>query len=193
MLPALLRHVLDDVRPGPADLAAVTGALRRVADGGGPFAGACAAYARAAQDCPGDPGLVAALLLNHVRLRAGQALFLDADVPHAYLHGVGVELTANPDNVPHCGLTAKHVDLDGLVAVTAFRTDEPKVLTAAPAGAGIEERFPSPAEEFRLSRLRRGRSAYPRPGAGPVHLTGPGAELFRATTGGRSGDGPAVG
>ncbi|MFJ6141713.1 hypothetical protein [Kitasatospora sp. NPDC092286] len=120
MLPALLRHVLDDVRPGPADLAAVTGAVRRVADGGGPFAGACAAYARAAQDCPGDPGLVAALLLNHVRLRAGQALFLDAGVPHAYLHGVGVELTANPDNMPHCGLTAKHVDLDGLVAVPAF-------------------------------------------------------------------------
>lgn len=175
VLPAMLRHVLEDVRPGPAELAAVAGALRRVAADGGPYAAACAAYARAARDYPGDPGLVAALLLNHVRLRAGQALALDAGVPHAYLHGLGVELMANSDNVLRGGLTAKHIDVDGLLAVTSFRTGEPPVLTAAPAGSstetppdaahgasravdaageGIEEVFPSPAEEFRLSRLR---------------------------------------
>ncbi|MFF2043803.1 mannose-6-phosphate isomerase, class I [Kitasatospora sp. NPDC058170] len=255
VLPAMLRHVLDDVRPAPADLAEVAAALRRTAEGGGPFAPACAAYARAARDYPGDPGLVAALLLNHVRLRAGQALFLDAGVPHAYLHGLGVELMANSDNVLRCGLTAKHIDVDGLLAVTAFRPAEPQLLTAVPATAlpatagstwsavtdcgvadctlgapgtgesglgeaAIEECFASPAEEFRLSRLRptdaparvdlpgpqillctagrarlgsdrghtldlrRGESAYLRPSAGPVRLTGPGAELFRATTGG---------
>ncbi|MFD5082457.1 mannose-6-phosphate isomerase, class I [Kitasatospora sp. NPDC058201] len=234
VLPALLRHVLEVARPGAGDLAAVTAALHRTAADGGPFAEACAGYARAAADHPGDPGLVAALLLNHVRLRAGQALALDAGVPHAYLRGVGVELMANSDNVLRCGLTAKHVDVDGLLAVTAFRTGEPAVLTArtpddggtpdgarAPGGGGIEEQFPSPAAEFRLSRLRPtavpvrvdladapqillctagrarlrapggagldlppGRSAYLRPGAGPVRLTGPGAELFRATVGG---------
>ncbi|MBP0448960.1 mannose-6-phosphate isomerase, class I [Kitasatospora sp. RG8] len=221
VLPALLRHVLADVRPGPAELASLAGALARVADGGGPFAAACAAYARAARDYPGDPGLVAALLLNHVRLRAGQALFLDAGVPHAYLHGLGVELMANSDNVLRCGLTAKHLDVDGLLAVTSFRTGEPGVLTAAPVAGGVEEVFPSPAAEFRLSRLRptgtpmridlpgapqillctagravlgapdgrrltlnAGGSAYLRPDGGPVHLTGTGAQLFRATTGG---------
>ncbi|WP_327674707.1 mannose-6-phosphate isomerase, class I [Kitasatospora sp. NBC_00458] len=237
VLPALLRHVLADARPGPADLAAVTAALHRTAAEGGPFAEACAGYARAAGDYPGDPGLIAALLLNHVRLRAGEALALDAGVPHAYLRGVGVELMANSDNVLRCGLTAKHIDVDGLLAVTAFRTGEPPVLTAhAPEGngaatgdrtatgigigIGIEEQFPSPAAEFRLSMLRptaaparidladapqillctagrarlrtpaghaldlpRGRSAYLRPGTDPVHLTGPGAELFRATVG----------
>ncbi|MER6400523.1 mannose-6-phosphate isomerase, class I [Kitasatospora sp. NPDC001603] len=163
VLPAMLRHVLEDVRPGPAELATVGAALRRVAAGGGPYAAACAAYARAARDYPGDPGLVAALLLNHVRLGAGQALALDAGVPHAYLHGLGVELMANSDNVLRCGLTGKHIDVDGLLAVTSFRTGEPPVLTASPAAGlpadgspargGIEEVFPSPAEEFRLSRL----------------------------------------
>ncbi|WP_371502491.1 mannose-6-phosphate isomerase, class I [Kitasatospora sp. NBC_00374] len=219
VLPALLRHILDDVRLGPADLATVAEALRRVADGDGPYAEACAAYARTAAQYPGDPGLVAALLLNHIRLRAGQALYLAAGVPHAYLRGTGVELMANSDNVLRCGLTAKHVDVAGLLAVTVFRTGEPEILTAAPARDGIEERFPSPAAEFRLSRLRPtgtparvdlptpqillctvgrarlhaaadqgldlrpGQAAYLRPFAGPVHLTGPDTELFRATTG----------
>ncbi|MGV9263261.1 mannose-6-phosphate isomerase, class I [Kitasatospora sp. NPDC003701] len=191
VLPAMLRHVLEDVRPGPAELAAVAGALRRVAADGGPYAAACAAYARAARDYPGDPGLVAALLLNHVRLRAGQALALGAGVPHAYLHGLGVELMANSDNVLRCGLTAKHIDVDGLLAVTSFRTGEPRVLTASPAGPcvappdgpgavdaageGIEEVFPSPAEEFRLSRLR--------PAAAPARVDLAAPQILLCTAG----------
>lgn len=180
VLPALLRHTLDDVRPGPADLVAVTDALHRTAAGGGPFAGACAAYARAARDYPGDPGLVAALLLNHVRLTAGQALYLDAGVPHAYLRGVGVELMANSDNVLRCGLTAKHVDVDGLLAVTSFRTGEPPVRTAEPVTgrSGIEHRYPSPAAEFGLSVLR--------PTATPVRVDLAGAPQILLCTAGRA-------
>ncbi|MFD7833124.1 mannose-6-phosphate isomerase, class I [Kitasatospora sp. NPDC059803] len=218
VLPALLRRVLAEDRPTVPQLRDITRALHRLAAEGGPFAEACAGYARAAAQYPGDPGLIAALLLNHVRLAAGQALYLDAGVPHAYLRGVGVELMANSDNVLRCGLTPKHVDVDGLLAVTSFHTGEPQVLTALP-GDRFEDEFPSPAEEFRLSRLRpgpaavraelptpqillcaegrarlhapgfadldlpRGASVYLRPGAGPVELTGRGAELFRATTG----------
>ncbi|MFJ9840467.1 mannose-6-phosphate isomerase, class I [Kitasatospora sp. NPDC101155] len=219
VLPALLREALaaGPAEPsfGAAELATVTEALARTAASGGPYREACAGYARVAEQYPGDSGLLAALLLNHVRLTAGQALYLDAGVPHAYLRGTGVELMANSDNVLRCGLTAKHVDVDGLLAVTDFRAGPPEVLTA---DARTSE-FPSPAEEFRLSRLRpgdtpvrvelptpqillcvagrarlrapghpdldlpAGASAYLRPGAGPVELTGPGSELFRATTG----------
>ncbi|MFJ2866469.1 mannose-6-phosphate isomerase, class I [Kitasatospora sp. NPDC087314] len=218
VLPALLRRFLAEDRPGTEQLADVKRSLQRVAAAGGPFADACAGYARAADEYPGDPGLIAALLLNHVRLRAGQALYLDAGLPHAYLRGLGVELMANSDNVLRCGLTPKHVDVDGLLAVTSFRTGEPRILAALPRDP-VEDEFPSPAEEFRLSRLHPGAaaarvelptpqillcvagrarlhapgfadldlppgaSAYLRPGAGPVGLTGPGAELFRATTG----------
>ncbi|MFI2609430.1 mannose-6-phosphate isomerase, class I [Kitasatospora sp. NPDC018619] len=216
VLPGLLRAGLA---ADGSELAAVTAALRRTAAGGGPYAASCAAYARLADEYPGDRGLLPALLLHHVRLTAGQALYLDAGVPHAYLRGVGVELMANSDNVLRCGLTPKHVDVDGLLAVTSFRPGEPGVLAPRPAGGGAEEEYPSPAEEFRLSRLRpgaadlrvdlpgpqillcvagrarlraadgsalalpAGASAYLPPGAGPVALTGPGAELFRATTG----------
>ncbi|MGY0460159.1 mannose-6-phosphate isomerase, class I [Kitasatospora sp. cg17-2] len=163
VLPDLLRQALDDGGDdgtggpgGAAVLTEVTAALDRVAASGGPGAAACAAYARAARDYPGDPGLLAALLLNHVRLRAGQALHLDAGVPHAYLRGLGVELMANSDNVLRCGLTAKHIDVPGLLAVTVFEAVEPAVLTAAPTAGGdpSEACFPSLAAEFRLSRLR---------------------------------------
>ncbi|MGW3072010.1 mannose-6-phosphate isomerase, class I [Kitasatospora sp. NPDC001132] len=216
VLPELLRAGLN---ADAAELAAVTGALRSAAAAGGPYGASCAAYVRLAEEYPGDRGLLAALPLNHVRLGAGQALYLDAGVPHAYLRGVGVELMAESDNVLRCGLTAKHVDPDGLLAVTSFRTGEPEVLVPRPTGRDGEEAFASPAEEFGLSRLRpgavavrvelatpqillcvsgwarlrapggaelplpAGASAYLRPGAGPVELTGPGAELFRATTG----------
>ncbi|MFJ4667755.1 mannose-6-phosphate isomerase, class I [Kitasatospora purpeofusca] len=170
VLPALLRQSLGggagaggpgstDGGPGSAAvLKEVTAALERLAASDGPDAAACAAYARAARDYPGDPGLLAALLLNHVRLRAGQALHLDAGVPHAYLRGLGVELMANSDNVLRCGLTAKHIDVPGLLAVTVFEAVEPAVLTAAPTAGGdpSESCFPSLAAEFRLSRLRPG-------------------------------------
>ncbi|WP_051710018.1 mannose-6-phosphate isomerase, class I [Streptomyces sp. NRRL S-350] len=228
VLPELLRSALAPTRPSAGELASVAHALQRLAatgdtgDTGEPYADACAGYARIAEQYPGDPGLLAALLLNHVRLSAGQALYLAAGVPHAYLRGVGVELMANSDNVLRCGLTPKHVDADGLLAVTSFGTGEPDVLAPQPLTNGFEEEFPSPAEEFRLSRLHpadtatrvdlptpqillcvagharlrspdgagltltAGASAYLRPGAGPVELTGPGAELFRATTGQRT-------
>ncbi|MFE4359801.1 mannose-6-phosphate isomerase, class I [Kitasatospora sp. NPDC056800] len=216
VLPELLRSGLNT---DGSELAAVTGALRRTAAAGGPYGASSGAYARLAEEYPGDRGLLAALLLHHVRLTAGQALYLDAGVPHAYLRGLGVELMANSDNVLRCGLTPKHVDVDGLLAVTDFRPGEVELLAPRPTGDGFEEEYPSPAEEFRLSRLRpgaaavrvdrpapqillcvsgrallrapdgselplpAGASAYLRPGAGPVALTGPGAELFRATTG----------
>ncbi|GGM16694.1 hypothetical protein GCM10010129_71110 [Streptomyces fumigatiscleroticus] len=69
-----------------------------------------AAYAAVADDFPGDTGLLAALLLGHVHLDAGEALYPGAGVPHAYLRGTGVEITANSDNVLRRGLTDKRVD-----------------------------------------------------------------------------------
>ena len=69
---------------------------------------------------PGDPGILAALLMNRVTLQPGQAIFLDAGNLHAYLHGAGIEIMANSDNVLRGGLTSKHVDVDALVSVLDF-------------------------------------------------------------------------
>ncbi|MFC7868799.1 mannose-6-phosphate isomerase, class I [Streptomyces murinus] len=110
-----------------------------------------APYAGLAHHFPGDPGVIAAMLLNHVRLQPGEALFLGAGVPHAYLDGLGVEIMANSDNVLRCGLTPKHVDVPELLRVVRFEAGDPGVLRpeATPDG---EEVYETPIDEFRLSR-----------------------------------------
>jgi mannose-6-phosphate isomerase len=69
---------------------------------------------------PGDPGVLIALMLNHVTLAKGEALFLAAGNIHAYLRGVGIELMASSDNVLRGGLTPKHVDVPELLSVLDF-------------------------------------------------------------------------
>ncbi|WP_371517889.1 mannose-6-phosphate isomerase, class I [Kitasatospora sp. NBC_01300] len=111
-------------------------------------------YARIAEDFPEDRGLIAALLLNHFRLRAGEALYLDAGVPHAYLSGACVELQANSDNVLRAGLTPKHIDLPELLKVLVFEAGAPELLHPRPVdGTAGEELYPVPIDEFRLSRF----------------------------------------
>ncbi|MEV4374784.1 mannose-6-phosphate isomerase, class I [Nonomuraea sp. NPDC049637] len=114
-----------------------------------------APYADIAAACPGDPGVVAALLLNHVDLRPGQALYLGAGVPHAYLGGVGVEIMASSDNVLRCGLTSKHVDAPELMRVVDFTPAEPH-LVEPERPAGGERRYVPPAPEFALTRYDLG-------------------------------------
>lgn len=41
---------------------------------------------------PGDIGLFAPLMLNVITLQPGDAMFLDAETPHAYLKGTGLEI-----------------------------------------------------------------------------------------------------
>ncbi|MDQ0991266.1 mannose-6-phosphate isomerase, class I [Streptomyces sp. V3I7] len=126
-----------------------------------------APYADIAHHYPGDPGVIAAMLLNHVRLQPGEALFLGAGIPHAYLSGLGVEIMANSDNVLRCGLTPKHVDVPELLRVVRFEAGDPGVLRpeASPDG---EEVYETPIDEFRLSR-------YVLPEGGAAH------DLTRAT------------
>jgi mannose-6-phosphate isomerase len=93
---------------------------------------------------PGDPGIVAASFLNLVSLSRGEAVFLPAGIPHAYLHGFGLEVMAPSDNVLRGGLTPKHIDRVELQKILDSRpfTDarfEPKPLgisglVFAPAG-----------------------------------------------------------
>ncbi|MGW3492435.1 mannose-6-phosphate isomerase, class I [Streptomyces sp. NPDC001020] len=114
--------------------------------------GAYAPYADIAHHYPGDPGVIAAMLLNHVRLHPGEAMFLGAGVPHAYLNGLGVEIMANSDNVLRCGLTPKHVDVPELLRIVRFEAGDPGVLRPTASPAGEEEVYETPVDEFRLSR-----------------------------------------
>ena len=112
-------------------------------------------YADVGKLFPGDPGVVAAMLLNWVRLQPGEALYLGAGVPHAYLNGLVVEILANSDNVLRAGLTPKHVDVPELLKVVVFRSQDPDVLRPVADDDG-EQVYPAPIDEFRLSRFTLG-------------------------------------
>jgi len=66
---------------------------------------------------PGDRGTLVALLLEDVDLAPGEAITVAPGTPHAYLSGLGVEVMATSDNVLRAGLTVKHVDVEGFLAV----------------------------------------------------------------------------
>ncbi|MET7364036.1 mannose-6-phosphate isomerase, class I [Streptomyces sp. NPDC005562] len=147
---AALREVLTAVLSADPEQMAetvteVTAAARRLG-------GAHEPYADIAHHYPGDPGVIAAMLLNYVQLQPGEALFLGAGVPHAYLDGLGVEIMANSDNVLRCGLTPKHVDVPELLRIVRFEATDPGVLRPEASVDG-EEVYETPIDEFRLSRF----------------------------------------
>jgi len=167
--PAALTEALAAILTWPAAtsaalVAAVTAACGRLAAQGGPYAAACAATARVAAEHPGDLGVVAALLLRHRVLQPGQAVFMPAGGLHAYLHGTGIELLANSDNVVRAGLTGKHVDVPELLKLTDPTVDVPVIAPRA-LGDGVAV-YDSPAPEFRLFRAELGPTEIPLPGDG---------------------------
>lgn len=66
------------------------------------------------QQYPGDIGCFAIYFLNLIMLKPGEAMFLEANVPHAYLKGDCVECMACSDNTVRAGLTPKFIDVPTL-------------------------------------------------------------------------------
>ena len=146
-LGAALAAVLEWPEPRPL-VASVVAACQRLAASDSPFADACAAAVRVAADHPGDVGVVALLLMRHEVLQPGQAVFMPAGGLHAYLHGTGIELLANSDNVVRSGLTGKHIDVPELLRLLDPAVAVP-VLSPRPLADGLAT-FDTPAPEFRL-------------------------------------------
>lgn len=109
------------------------------------------AIADVAQAYPGDPGVVVALLMNHVVLRRGEAIFLRAGLLHAYLSGLGVEIMAASDNVLRGGLTPKRIDVPELLAIIDTTPGEVPVLR--PEGDDAVTPYPVPVPDFSLERV----------------------------------------
>jgi mannose-6-phosphate isomerase len=118
-----------------------------------------ASFARTARELgqhyPGDPGVLAALLMNRVTLQPGDALYMPAGNLHAYLSGGGVEIMANSDNVMRGGLTPKYVNVEELLAILDFTPGFPGFITPVAESPGIW-RYPTPAPEFALWRIEAG-------------------------------------
>lgn len=97
---------------------------------------------------PGDPGILAALLLNRFSLRPGEAIALPPGVMHSYLRGAAVEVMANSDNILRGGLTKKHIEVDSLLQVVDFIPTDVQILL--PEGAEGCYRFPIELPEFEI-------------------------------------------
>lgn len=102
---------------------------------------------------PSDAGVLVALLLNHLVLQPGEAIYMPAGNLHAYLHGVGIEIMAASDNVLRGGFTGKHVDVPELLRVLRFQVmPEPRFAAVEPT-PGVRQ-WSVPVPEFELRRVR---------------------------------------
>ncbi|MFG1839357.1 mannose-6-phosphate isomerase, class I [Micromonospora sp. NPDC049175] len=161
-----LAPVVAALRAGPAGLRTAVRTLLGwpVAERDGLLGGVLAASVdtpdaelahRLAKAYPADPGVLVALLLHHVRLVPGEAIWMPAGNLHAYLSGCGVEIMAASDNVLRGGLTPKRVDVDELLRVLRFEVLDAPVRAALPVGPGVDC-WPVPVDDFALHRVRVG-------------------------------------
>jgi mannose-6-phosphate isomerase len=107
--------------------------------------------ARLAGQYPGDMGVVVAMLLNHVTLMPGEAIWMPAGNLHTYLYGTGVEIMAASDNVLRGGLTPKRVDVEELLRVLRFEVLADPVVRPMAVVPGVVT-WPTPVREFALYR-----------------------------------------
>jgi mannose-6-phosphate isomerase len=134
--------------------AVIEGAITYLRSGQKEFAAEAKTVLELGERYPGDAGVLAALLLNRMVLRPGEGIYLPAGNLHTYLHGVGIEVMANSDNVLRGGLTPKHVDVPELLRVLDFTPAEESALHPNTIEDGMELVYDTPAPEFTVSVLR---------------------------------------
>ncbi|WP_445169190.1 mannose-6-phosphate isomerase, class I [Mycolicibacterium sp. Dal123E01] len=128
--------------------AVLDGAVAYVRSGETEFAAEARTLLELGERYPGDAGVLAAMLLNRITLAPGEALFMPAGNLHSYIHGVGMEIMANSDNVLRGGLTPKHVDVPELLRVLDFTPADEATLRTPTHRDGIELVYDTPAVEF---------------------------------------------
>jgi len=164
-------------RPGADAVSAVAAACRARLESSSPSPRADANVVLLESEHPGDPGVVASLLLNPVSLQPGESVFVPAGGVHALLHGVAVELQASSDNVLRAGLTPKHVDVHALLATVDY-VAAPPIRLAPETFHGSTRVFYAPVDDFELSvttldgagegaEVGAEAGAHPVPGRGP--------------------------
>jgi len=97
-----------------------------------------------------DRGIFSVYFFNLLHVRAGEGVFQDAGVAHAYLEGQNVEIMANSDNVLRGGLTNKHIDVKELMKHVNFEETIPHVLHPQKINES-EKLYRTGAPDFKLS------------------------------------------
>ncbi|KAF8889287.1 mannos-6-phosphate isomerase [Infundibulicybe gibba] len=133
---------------------------------------------------PGDVGIFCAFLLNYITLNAGEAIYLGAGEPHAYISGDIIECMANSDNVIRAGLTPKLRDLPNLISGLTYTAAEPgrhsvqPTPFGAPAAQSSSTLYDPPTPEFSVIQVQVS------PGAEEKHRPVEGPSLLIVTGGG---------
>lgn len=164
----------------------IIGAVRTAAEAAdaGEWNSTIRAIAGVAENYPGDPGVVVALLMNHVVLRRGEGVFLRAGLLHAYLSGLGVEIMAASDNVLRGGLTPKRIDVPELLSILDTTPGEVPVLR--PSGDGGITHYPVPIADFALERVALSGAPLTREVTGPTMVLATAGEVAVASASGET-------
>ncbi|XP_028679021.2 mannose-6-phosphate isomerase [Erpetoichthys calabaricus] len=106
---------------------------------------------------PGDIGCFSIYFLNFVHLEPGEAMFLGANEPHAYLYGDCIECMACSDNTVRAGLTPKYIDVNTLCEMLIYSPSpaQSKIFPAVqdPADACVFIYDP-PVPDFTIMRIQ---------------------------------------
>ncbi|KAF6168364.1 hypothetical protein GIB67_018204 [Kingdonia uniflora] len=98
---------------------------------------------------PSDVGVISAFFLNYVNLNPGEALYLGANEPHAYIFGECIECMATSDNVVRAGLTPKLRDVPTLCSMLTYKQGFPEILCGVPLNQHTK-RYSPPFDEFEV-------------------------------------------
>jgi len=104
---------------------------------------------------PGDVGIFSIFLLNYVSLKPGEALYLAANEPHAYISGDCIECMATSDNVVRAGLTPKFKDVETLVDMLTYtcKSADNQIVNGDPyLQSSTTVLYNPPIEEFSILR-----------------------------------------
>lgn len=103
---------------------------------------------------PNDVGTLSIFFLNILELKPGDAIYLAANVPHAYLIGDCIECMACSDNVVRAGLTPKFKDIKTLLYMLDYTGSSADQKFFKPTNIGpYTELFSPPVKDFAVVKV----------------------------------------
>ncbi|XP_069105387.1 mannose-6-phosphate isomerase-like [Argopecten irradians] len=105
------------------------------------------------KEFPGDVGCFAIYFLNVVNLKPGEAMFLRASLPHAYLSGDCIECMACSDNTIRAGLTPKLRDVNLLCEMLDYNSLSVAQAKFRPIQRGYVTYYKPDIEDFMVTKV----------------------------------------
>lgn len=109
---------------------------------------------------PGNAGILFVLLMHHVHLKRGEALFVADGEVHAYIKGFGLEVMLPSDNVVRAALTSKHKDAESFLELSNFSPLK-SPLIVSPRRDSFRDTYQGFGADFSVHRLSFGAQEFP--------------------------------